>query len=251
MASIVLSDVCVDIPVYDATSRLLRNSVLQAATGGQIRPREGRSGRVSVRAINGLNLTLEHGARLGLVGHNGAGKSTILRVLAGIYEPTSGRIDIRGDVAAMFDLGFGMDPEASGWENILLRGMLLGLEREAVESRMDDIAEMSGLGDFLSMPMRTYSAGMATRLAFAISTSISPEILLVDEGIGAGDAAFLEQAQTRLKSFIGNAGILVMASHATPLLREWCTTGLWMEHGAARLHDDIETVLAAYAAATA
>lgn len=247
MASIQFTNVSVDIPIYDASSRSLKNNVLAAATGGQIKPREGR-GRVSIRAIDGLSLNLQHGARIGLVGHNGAGKSTILRVIAGIYEPTGGSLEVQGDVAAMFDIGFGMDPEATGWENIVLRGMLLGYSRKEIEARSSEIGVWTGLGEFLDMPLRTYSAGMATRLAFAVSTSITPDILLIDEGIGAGDAAFLAQAKERLRSFIGDAGLLVMASHSDNLLKEWCTTGLWMEHGRMRHMGPIEETLAAYAA---
>jgi ABC-2 type transport system ATP-binding protein/lipopolysaccharide transport system ATP-binding protein len=249
MARVDLHDVSVDIPVFDASSRSLKNNVLSAATGGQIAPREGR-GKVTIRAIQGLTASFEHGSRVGLVGHNGAGKSTLLRVIAGIYEPTGGRVETEGEVAAMFDIGFGMDPEASGWENIVLRGMFLGHTRRGIEARLDEIAAMTGLGDFLDMPLRTYSAGMSTRLAFAVSTSVTPEILLVDEGIGAGDAAFLEQAQSRLESFIGEAGVLVMASHSQGLLRRWCTTALWMEHGCPKMQGPIDGVLDAYAAST-
>lgn len=247
MASVRFDDVVVDIPIFDASSRSLKNNVIARATGGQIRPREGR-GRVAIRAIDRMTLRFEHGDRIGLIGHNGAGKSTILRVIAGIYEPTGGHVRVDGDVAAMFDIGFGMDPEATGWENIVLRGMLLGYSRREIERRSTAIGAETGLGEFLDMPLRTYSAGMATRLAFAVSTSIRPEILLIDEGIGAGDAAFLEQAQIRLRSFIGEAGLLVMASHANSLLREWCRTGIWLEHGQIRMQGDIAEVIEAYEA---
>ncbi|MFD2237499.1 ABC transporter ATP-binding protein [Aureimonas populi] len=249
MAAIIFDKVSVDIPIFDAGSRSLKNNVLAAATGGQIRPREG-GGKVSVRAIDELSLELRHGARLGLVGHNGAGKSTIMRVMAGIYEPTGGTVRVEGDVAAMFDIGFGMDPEATGWENIILRGMLIGYTRPEIEARSEEIGLATGLGEFLNMPLRTYSSGMATRLAFAVSTSIKPDILLIDEGIGAGDAAFLEQAKQRLESFIGDAGLLVMASHSNDLLRQWCTTGLWMEHGRLRHLGPIEETLEAYGRST-
>ena len=249
MASINLKDVVVDIPIFDAGSRSLKNNVLAAATGGQIKPREG-AGKVLIRAIDGLTLNLEHGERLGLVGHNGAGKSTILRVIAGIYEPTGGQIAVEGEVAAMFDIGFGMDPDATGWENIVLRGMLLGYSRKAIESRSNEIGEWTGLGEFLDMPLRTYSTGMATRLAFGVSTSMTPDILLIDEGIGAGDAAFLDKAKHRLQTFIGNAGLLVMASHSNELLRQWCTNGLWMEHGRIRHYGLIDETLTAYTTAT-
>lgn len=245
MTRIQLDHVVVDIPIYDAGNRSLKNNILAAATGGQIRSRV-NSKQVVIRPIDDVSLSIEHGARLGLLGHNGAGKSTLLRVLAGIYEPTGGSIEIQGDVASMFDIGFGMDPESSGWENIVLRGMYLGYSRDEILHRSTEIAILTGLGEFLDMPLRTYSAGMATRLAFAVSTSIKPDILLIDEGIGAGDAAFLVQANERMKTFIGDAGILVMASHSNDLLRAWCTEGLWMEHGRIRMQGSMEAVIAAY-----
>lgn len=245
MASLFLENVTVDIPIYDARNRSLKNNLLGAATGGQIKPGE-NSGRVVIRAVDDLSLDLEHGSRIGLVGHNGAGKSTILRTMAQIYEPTVGRVMVDGSVASMFDIGFGMDPEATGWENIVLRGMLLGYSRREIEQKSAEIGATTGLGEFLDMPMRTYSSGMSTRLAFAVSTSIRPDILLIDEGIGAGDAAFLTQANERMRSFIGDAGVLVVASHSDDLLRAWCVEGLWMEHGKMRLRGPIEEVLAHY-----
>jgi len=250
MASIKFESVSVDIPIFNASNRSLKNNVISAATGGQIRPSIDGA-RVAVRAIDDLSLTLEHGSRVALIGHNGAGKSTILRVMAGIYPPTSGCVTVEGDVAPMFDLGFGMDPDATGWDNIILRGMLLGYSKQEIQRRADEIGAISDLGEFLDMPLRTYSSGMATRLAFAVSTSIRPDILLIDEGIGAGDAAFLQQAKERMRTFIGEAGLLVLASHSDELLRQWCTTALWMEHGRVRMHGDIEEVLAAYHASIA
>lgn len=244
MASVQLNAITVDIPIFNATNRSLKNNIISAATGGQIRPRDG--GRAVIRAIDNLTLDLQHGSRIALVGHNGAGKSTILRVISGIYEPTGGSVAVDGAVVCLFDIGFGMDPDATGWDNIILRGMLLGYSRKGIEQKLSKIGEETGLGEFLDMPLRTYSAGMATRLAFAVSTSINPDILLIDEGIGAGDAAFLAHAQERLKSFIGEAGLLVMASHSNGLLRQWCTTGLWMEHGRMRMYGPLDEVLEAY-----
>lgn len=245
MASITFESVSVDIPIFNASNRSLKNNVISAATGGQIRPSIDGA-RVAVRAIDDLSLTLEHGSRVALIGHNGAGKSTILRVMAGIYPPTSGCVTVEGDVAPMFDLGFGMDPDATGWDNIILRGMLLGYSKREIHRKAKEIGAMSDLGEFLDMPVRTYSSGMSTRLSFAVSTSIRPDILLIDEGIGAGDAAFLQQARQRLKSFIGEAGLLVLASHADELLKQWCTTAIWMEHGRARMIGELEDVQRAY-----
>jgi ABC-2 type transport system ATP-binding protein len=251
MASIHLDSVSVDIPIFNAGDRSLKNNIISAATGGQIQPRTGAPKRVVVRAIDALTFDLQHGDRLGLIGHNGAGKSTLLRVLAGIYEPTSGTLRMDGSVSSMFNIGFGFDPDATGWDNIILRGMLLGYARKEIERLSSSIGEESGLGAFLDMPLRTYSAGMTTRLAFSVATMITPDILLIDEGIGAGDAAFQAHAKDRLKSFIGKAGVLVMASHVNELLRQWCTTGLWMEHGRVRMHGPIEMVIGAYEASIA
>lgn len=244
MAAIRMEHVTVEIPIFNAKERSLRSNIVSAATGGRIKSEGGK--KRNVRAIDDLNLHLENGTRVGLIGHNGAGKSTILRVIAGIYEPTAGTVDVQGSVATMFDIGFGMDEDATGWENINLRGRILGHSPREIKARANDIAEASELGEYLEMPIRTYSSGMTTRLAFAISTSIDPDILLVDEGIGAGDAAFLARAKVRMQQFVGGANLLVVASHSDDLLREWCTTGIWMEHGKMRMHGEIEDVLRAY-----
>lgn len=249
MTSLVLENVSVDIPIFNASSRSLKNNILSMATGGQIQVAGGA--KLSVRAVESLSLRLTEGSRLALVGHNGAGKTTLLRVMAGIFEPTTGRVEVRGKVAPVFDIGFGMDPDSTGWDNIILRGLLLGLSLREIRARQDEIAAASELGEFLDMPLRTYSAGMATRLAFAISTSVRADILLVDEGVGAGDAAFFQKAKARLRDFIKEAGILVLASHSEELLREWCDTALWMEHGRVRGHGALDDVLAAYRASLA
>jgi len=167
-------------------------------------------------------------------------------LLAGIYEPTRGVAEIRGRVAPIFDLGVGMDPEISGLENIMIRGLFLGMTRKQMEDRVDDIAEFTELGDFLRMPLRTYSTGMRVRLALGVVTSIDPEILLLDEGIGAVDAAFLEKSKRRLSELVDRSGLLVFASHSDEFLRELCDTAIWMEHGQVRQQGPIEEVLHAY-----
>ena len=244
MASVRMQNISVEIPVFNAKERSLRSNLVSAATGGRIKSEGGK--KRNVRAIDDLTIELDNGTRVGLIGHNGAGKSTILRVIAGIYEPTAGTIAVEGSVATMFDIGFGMDDDATGWENINLRGRILGHSPREIRSRLNDIAEASELGEYLDMPIRTYSTGMTTRLAFAISTSIDPDILLIDEGIGAGDAGFLARAKIRMQQFVGGANLLVVASHSDDLLREWCKTGIWMEHGRMRMQGDIDEVLRAY-----
>jgi ABC-2 type transport system ATP-binding protein len=183
---------------------------------------------------------------VGLIGHNGAGKSTLLRLLSGIYEPTRGTSSITGKVAPVFDLGVGMDPEISGFENIIIRGLFLGMTRKQMEARTDEIAEFTELGDYLSMPLRTYSTGMRVRLALGVVTSIDPEILILDEGIGAVDSAFLEKARDRLTALIERSGILVFASHSDEFLVELCTSALWLDHGQIREQGDLRSVLTSY-----
>src|SRR4051812_18043973 len=240
--SIALSGACVDFPVFDGRSRSLKKSVL-GLVGGNI---DHASKVPIIEALRDITLDLGHGSRVGLVGHNGAGKSTLLRLLSGIYEPTRGRAVIRGRVAPVFDLGVGMDPEISGYENIIIRGLFLGMTRKQMQDRVDDIAEFTELGDFLSLPLRTYSTGMRIRLALGVVTSIDPEILLLDEGIGAVDAAFLEKARQRLNDLVARSGLLVFASHSDEFLRELCDTAIWMEHGQVKQQGDLEDVLRAY-----
>jgi ABC-2 type transport system ATP-binding protein len=240
--SIVTEEACVDFPIFDARSRSLKKTVM-GVVGGNIASEQ----KVPIiEALRGITLHLKRGDRVALVGHNGAGKSTLLRLMSGIYEPTRGTAEIRGRVAPVFDLGVGMDPEISGRENILIRGLFLGMSRKQMEERVDDIAEFTELGDFLSLPLRTYSTGMRIRLALGVVTSIDPEILLLDEGIGAVDAAFLERARGRLADLVARSGLLVFASHSEDLLRQLCDTAIWLEHGRVRAQGDLDTVLAQY-----
>ncbi|SDC05899.1 ABC-2 type transport system ATP-binding protein [Geodermatophilus telluris] len=240
--SITTTGACVDFPIFDAKSRSLKKTVM-GLVGGNI---DSAAKVPVIEALRDITLTLEHGARVGLVGHNGAGKSTLLRLLSGIYEPTRGHAEVRGRVAPVFDLGVGMDPEISGLENIMIRGLFLGMTRKQMEQRVDDIAEFTELGDFLRMPLRTYSTGMRVRLALGVVTSIDPEILLLDEGIGAVDAAFLEKSKQRLVELVERSGLLVFASHSDEFLRELCDTAIWMEHGRIKQQGDLDEVLRAY-----
>ena len=250
MASIDLENVVVSFPVYDQGARSLKKRIISATTGGRIES-DADSGKISVvQALDGVTLSLRHGDRVGLVGHNGAGKTTLLRVLAGIYEPTIGTAKITGHAAPLFDVALGMDPESTGYENIVLRGLFLGLSHNAINARVDEIAEFTELGSFLELPIRTYSAGMRMRLAFAVSTSIEPDILLLDEGIGAGDAAFLEKASRRLKEFTEKAAIIVLASHSEGLIRQMCDKAVLMEHGKVLLVGDTNDVLEHYRVAS-
>ena len=243
MADIQLDNVSIAFPVYDNSSRSLKKRLVGAATGGRIRSEAGPS---VVQALDNVTLHFQHGDRIGLVGRNGAGKTTLLRVIAGIYEPGVGTVRVEGHVAPLFDLSLGMDPEGTGYENILLRGLFLGLRRADIEARLDEIAAFTELGTFLELPIRTYSAGMRLRLAFAVSTSFRPDILLLDEGIGAGDATFLEKVNRRLQEFTSKATIIVLASHSEQLVRRMCSTSVLMEHGQIIALGNTSQVLALY-----
>jgi ABC-2 type transport system ATP-binding protein/lipopolysaccharide transport system ATP-binding protein len=186
---------------------------------------------MEVQALDSVSFRFDAGERVALIGHNGSGKTTLLRVLAGIYHPSGGSIEAHGKVAALFDTAFGMDPDSTGYENIILRASYLGIERAAILKQIDEITDFTGLGDFLEMPLRTYSAGMATRLAFAISTAVEADILLIDEGMNAGDAAFVAKASERLESFIERSAIVVFASHNEETMRRFCTRGLLLQQG--------------------
>jgi homopolymeric O-antigen transport system ATP-binding protein len=249
MASIRLDHVSVAFPIYTASSRSLKNRMMAAGTGGRIGT--DKKNHISVQALDDVSLSFEHGDRVGLVGHNGAGKSTLLRVLAGIYEPTTGHAFIDGQVAPLFDAGLGMNPESTGYENIVLRGLYLGLSKAEIRAKTEEIAAFTELGSFLDMPLHTYSTGMQARLAFAVSTCIEPEILLLDEGIGAGDKAFLEKAQQRVSALIGKARILVLASHMEELLWRACNKAVLMERGRVVLMGSVDRVLAQYNGAAA
>jgi ABC-2 type transport system ATP-binding protein len=233
----------VEFPIFDAKSRSLKKTFLGKA-GGTI----GRntSNVLVIEALRDITLSLSMGDRVGLVGHNGAGKSTLLRLMSGIYEPTRGSAIVRGKVAPVFDLGVGMDPEISGYENIIIRGLFLGETRKTMQAKVDEIAEFTELGDYLSMPLRTYSTGMRVRLAMGVVTSIDPEILLLDEGIGSVDAEFLKKAQTRLQKLVERSGILVFASHSNEFLARLCKTAIWIDHGELRMMGGIEEVIRAY-----
>jgi len=243
MPSIELRNVSVSFPIYSAGTRSLKNIVLSATTGGRI----GNEDRhVVVQALDRVSLTLAKGDRVALIGHNGAGKTTLLRVLAGIFEPLVGAVRIEGKVTPMFDVTLGIDPESTGYENIMLRGLYLGLTKAETRERLEDVASFTELGSFLNLPVRTYSAGMQARLSFAMATCIEPEILLLDEGIGAGDAAFLEKANERLQTFIQKAGILVLASHAEALVRSFCDQAIVISHGRVICRDTVEEGLRVY-----
>ncbi|WP_245447473.1 ABC transporter ATP-binding protein [Nitratireductor sp. OM-1] len=178
-----------------------------------------------------MNFDLTSGDRLGLVGSNGAGKTTLLKVLYGIYQPTIGSVDICGKVDALFNINLGFRREATGRRNIELRGLINGWSPSVIESRVEEIIEFSELGDFIELPFKSYSQGMAARLAFSVATCLEPEILLMDEWIGAGDPQFQEKARERMDNLAKKAGIIVLASHNHGLLKKTCNKILELERG--------------------
>jgi lipopolysaccharide transport system ATP-binding protein len=229
MQVISANNLVVEFPIYTSGHRSLKKAVLHASTGGRI-AQDARA-RVTVRALDGISFVINSGDRVGLVGHNGSGKTTLLRVLAGAYEPVSGKLEMYGRVASLLDIAMGMDNEATGYENIILRGIMMGLPPAEMRARMEEIAEFSELGEYLNMPVRTYSAGMQMRLAFAVSTSISADILLMDEWLSIGDAQFSEKASKRLEAIIAQSQALVIASHSPELISKLCNRGIRLHQG--------------------
>ena len=239
-----LDAVTVDFPIYSLGARSLKNTLLHRSSGGNFA--RDAANRPCVRALDGVTLEIEQNDRVGLVGGNGAGKTTLLRVLAGAYEPTTGQVWRQGRTASLLELSLGIDPEATGYENIMTRGLFLGLKPGQMRERIGEIEAFTELGDYLAMPVHTYSAGMRLRLAFAASTCGDPEILLMDEWISAGDAAFVDKIRRRLDEFTNRAGILVLASHNLDLLERVCTKGVLIEAGRVLAIGPIEEVLTQY-----
>jgi lipopolysaccharide transport system ATP-binding protein len=232
MANITLKQASVVLPIFNSSSRSITNTLVSAATGGVLTAQKG--GHISIEALKNLDLEIVSGDRIGIVGHNGSGKSTLLRLLSGIYEPSSGEIERSGSISSLVDISLGINPESTGRENIFLRGKLMGLSRKEIDEKIDEIIEFSELGDYINLPVRIYSSGMLLRLAFAVSTSITADILIMDEWLSVGDGSFAERASKRLKELVDNSEILVVASHTRSLIKETCNKVVWLEHGVIR-----------------
>ncbi len=228
MALISLKNVSVSFPIYGAGSASLKKTLASSVTGGRFGKETGVN---VVQALSNINLELRSGDRLGLVGHNGAGKSTLLRALAGVYEPSGGEFVRQGTVASLIDPALGIEPDASGVENIMLRGLVMGLSKRQIDDLTPGICEFSGLGEYVNMPVRTYSTGMLMRLAFSISTSVEADILLMDEWLSVGDADFTAKAEQRMRDVVAKSGILVLASHSPELIAKECNRVIHLEHG--------------------
>jgi ABC-2 type transport system ATP-binding protein len=243
VASIALKNVSIQIPIYDAGSASLRKAILSKTVGGRF----ARSGsHLVIDALKDISFEAHDGDRVALLGNNGAGKSTLLRVLADVYPATSGTVQVVGDVSPMFDATLGMSMDGTGIENIWVCGRIWGLSPTQIKNSLNDISDFTELGDYLNVPVRTYSSGMIMRLAFAIATVRDPEILLLDETVGVGDAAFFEKAFNRLQGIIRRTQILFLASHADDILRVICNKAIWLDHGKLIQYGEFEEVVAAY-----
>jgi ABC-type polysaccharide/polyol phosphate transport system ATPase subunit len=245
MASIILSNASVEIPVFAVGNNSLKTTLLRKAVGGKFAQ---AGSNLVIDALNDVSIEVRDGERIGLVGQNGAGKTTLLRVMAGVYPPTSGTVRVSGRVSPMFDISLGMSPDSTGIENIKVCGALWGLSRAEIAAGIDDIFEFTELGDYLKIPVRTYSAGMLLRLSFAIATLRQPEILLLDEIIGVGDASFMAKAKARLEKIVSRAQILVVSSHSDHIIRDLCEKVIWLDKGSVAAFGAVDEVLAAYKA---
>jgi len=254
MTRVLVDRLCLQFPVYHSENRTLKRSMAQAVANhtrqgaGSALVEDARH-RVTVDVLREISFTLGKGERLGLIGGNGAGKTTLLRALAGIYEPVSGRVRITGSIGTLLDTQLGMNMELTGLENVRLRCLSHGLNRVATAAILQNVVEFAELGDFLSLPVKTYSSGMLVRLAFGLATAITPDVLLMDEWFMAGDITFMEKAQKRIETLVQDADTLVMSSHQPEIIRRWCTRLLWLENGQIRMDGPADAVLDTYLAA--
>jgi len=252
MSLIRVQQLVVTYPLFNrARSSLDTQAAIDAGEEFELNPRmvRDRRGRVKgIRALDDVSFEVQTGERVGLVGANGSGKTTLLQVLAGIYPPESGQVEIQGRTTSLVNINLGIRNEATGNKNITLRGLASGRSRAEIEDRREEIATFTGLGEFLDLPVETYSAGMRMRLNFAIATAFEPEVLILDEWLSAGDEQFRKIASERMSKFVGQAGILILASHSMSLLLENCTRGLWLENGKVSMDGPIKDVLQAYQA---
>jgi ABC-2 type transport system ATP-binding protein/lipopolysaccharide transport system ATP-binding protein len=241
-ARILAENVNVQLPLFDQ-SRSIRKTVFNSFVGGGVSK---RGSNLVVNALTNLNLDIQAGDRVGVIGPNGSGKTTLLRLLAGAYGPSSGRLEIAGRISPLLAIGTGMDFDETGYNNIRSCCLLLGVPPSKIPQLREEIAEFTELGDYLDVPVRLYSSGMMIRLSFAIATSIDPEILLIDEIFGAGDARFAQKARARMDHLIANATIMVLASHSDSIIRQFCNKGLFLRNGETIAYGDVDDTLAAY-----
>lgn len=241
---ITLQNIHLDMPIYEMHGRSLKRQLMRLGRSNAVADQN--DGVIIIKALNDISLQMKSGDRIGLVGHNGAGKSSLLRLIAGIYAPTQGTITVTGKTVPLLDISLGMDENATGLQNIRLRGLLLGMTHTEIQQKQQDIAEFSELGDYLDLPLRTYSSGMRVRLAFAVSTAVDAQILLLDEIMGVGDAHFMKKAQERLNALHDRADIVLIAMHSNAEIRKTCNKALWLDNGAVMRWGNVEEVVDAY-----
>jgi len=229
MTKITLKNMSVSYPIFSWHGRSIKHEIMSYAVGGIVGSKRNRP--TSVDALSNINLEINNGDRVALVGHNGSGKTTMLRAISRVYYPTSGEIQVQGKVHSLIDIMLGVDFEATGRENIYLRGLLMGLSRREIESYEDEIIAFSELDEFIDLPIRMYSSGMAVRLAFSIATVVESDILIMDEWLSVGDADFKAKAQAKLQEVINRTKILVIASHDQGLVEQVCNRKIYLEHG--------------------
>jgi len=231
MSEVTLENVTVEFPVFDARRKMLMTSLIKRYVVGGIIKRDQDHKTPSVTALENINFSLREGDKLAITGHNGAGKTTLLRTILGSYKPVSGKLITRGSIISMVGISLGFDPDASGYENIFIRGAIMGFDRTRLRPYLDEICDFSELGSYIHLPVRTYSSGMSMRLAFSIATTVPADIVLLDEWLSVGDASFSQKAHDRLEKFIAKAKILVLATHNKELADRVCNHFIEMEAG--------------------
>lgn len=244
MYDIIIENASVAIPVFNSSSRSVKRSLFNFATGGRLETDHLK--HPTVTAVDNISLSISTGERVGVVGNNGSGKSTFLRMLGGIYVPTKGSCFVNGSVQSLIDINLGINPEATGFENIYLHAAVRGISKKTVDYHLNDIIEFSELGDYIHMPLRIYSSGMQMRLAFAMSTYMTADVLLMDEWLSVGDGDFNSKAESRLLSLIDRSKILIIASHSEHFLRNICSRVIWFDHGRILMDGPAELVLNHY-----
>lgn len=245
--TIEVNSVNLDYPIYGFGALSLKKSMLGLAVrtvgGGLL---ANNTDKLVVRALQNISFKLDDGDRLALIGHNGAGKSTLLRCLAGLYPVSSGRLSVKGNISTFFDIGLGLDPEATGRKNIQLLGLLKGMTLAQIKQKEAEIITFSGLGEFIDLPSKTYSSGMIGRLIFSVATASEPDVLLMDEWLSAGDNSFIEAAANRVESMVTKSRIMVLASHSPSILRRFCNKGMVLERGKITYYGSIDEAMTQY-----
>jgi len=242
MSYLKLEKICIDFEVQNY--RQISTSFINGIIGGKFIGKKNKN--IVIRALDNINLEIKTGDRIGLVGANGAGKSTLLRTLARVFKPSEGKFTWEGKITPLLNQTPGMEMEDTGLENIEIVCMLLGMSEEEIGEKINGIVEFSGLGDFINMPIRTYSTGMLARLGFSIATSINPGILIVDEGIGAADAQFSEKAAKKVNELLNASEILILASHSQHMIEQWCEKAIWLDHGKIQMIGSVTEVFTSY-----